>query len=380
MGSLDEATTLLRSVPLFEGLDQEDLARLAGSTSEQEIGEGETLFQEGEEGDRFFVVVDGAVEITRRGGGGGEEKLAVRRNGQAFGEMALLDDSPRSATARAVERSRLLVLERDVFRTFLDPDSAAFRMLVSMSKALRALDVRFTAKEARGFSADGVHEFNRVLQRGLLPRNVAGIEGYEFAATSPYGDGTSGRTVWDLIPGRPGEAHLVVMEAEAGVLPPAHTLAVVRALFRALAERSDGVDALLGGVSDALAESTVEGSDAFARCGVLRVGRESAEWGSGGKTPAGLVRADGTVEILTSFGPPLGMLKGFHYGRRVVELEAGDSVLILSSGSEGLLRGAGDLIRSLGKEPVQEVVATLRGAVDRAKSGTDTTVAFLRKK
>ncbi len=66
MATVDEIIPLLRKVSLFEGLPREDLERLAGIGEERVLPAGETLFEEGEEGDAFFAVVSGAVEILRR--------------------------------------------------------------------------------------------------------------------------------------------------------------------------------------------------------------------------------------------------------------------------------------------------------------------------
>ncbi len=379
MESLDQATTLLRRVPLFEGLAPEDLQELAAEMEEVTGEAGEVLFQEGDEGDRFFVVVEGAVEISRAGRGGTVEKLAVRRQGEAFGEMALLDDAPRSASARLVETARLLVLDRESFRSFLDPDSAAFGMLVSLSKALRALDVRFTARQNQASAGDGVRDFNRLLQRGLLPRNVPAIEGYEFAAGTPRIEGAVGATVWDLVD-LDGEAKLLaVLEVEGRDFPPAHTLALTRSLLRAFSESGSAPGRLLGLVNDALVDGAVEGVHQSVACGLLQVGGSAVHWAAAGKIPGVQLPEGGGVDLLPSSGPPLGVLPEFRYGTRELTLQVGESVAVFSSGSEGLVRGAGDLIRRLQHQSAEDVVGTLHRAVERARPGVETSITLLRK-
>ncbi len=80
--STEEVTAVLAEVDLFEGLPDDDLERIArivgGATAEA----GEMLFEEGDPGDAFYVVVAGAVEIVKQVAGGDEEKLAVRRGGR----------------------------------------------------------------------------------------------------------------------------------------------------------------------------------------------------------------------------------------------------------------------------------------------------------
>ncbi len=92
----------LHRVNLLKGLPDEELHALVEVMKGLKAGPGDHLFNEGDEEDKFFFVTEGAVEIVKAVPGGGEEKLAVRRAGDVFGEMALLNDAPRSATARAV--------------------------------------------------------------------------------------------------------------------------------------------------------------------------------------------------------------------------------------------------------------------------------------
>jgi len=128
---------LLEKVELFEGLPDDDLKRIAAIVRGTSVAAGEVLFEEGEPGDAFYIVFDGAMEITKARPDGSQDRLAVRRRGEAFGEMALLNDAPRSATARAVEDTRLIAVDREDFQLLLGGDSLALRMMRVLSKALR---------------------------------------------------------------------------------------------------------------------------------------------------------------------------------------------------------------------------------------------------
>jgi len=79
------------------------------------IAEGSAVFQEGDLGDRAYVVQDGAIEIVRRGDDGQEMVLGTIEKGGIFGEMALIDDQPRMATARATVSTTVIAVPRDVF-------------------------------------------------------------------------------------------------------------------------------------------------------------------------------------------------------------------------------------------------------------------------
>ena len=109
----------LRRAALFKGLPDEELRALAGIVKRIKAEPGDLLFEEGDEDDRFYVVTAGAVEIVKHVPGGGEEKLAVRRAGHAFGEMALLNSAPRFATARVARECECMTLSRDDFERLM---------------------------------------------------------------------------------------------------------------------------------------------------------------------------------------------------------------------------------------------------------------------
>ena len=117
---------MLGATALFSGLDSKHLARLARIGAEESHAKGDAVFHQGDQGDTFYLVIEGAVRISRQVAGLGEEALAVLRSGSAFGEMALIDDSPRSADALVHESCRLFVVRKADLEDllFLDRDLA----------------------------------------------------------------------------------------------------------------------------------------------------------------------------------------------------------------------------------------------------------------
>jgi CRP-like cAMP-binding protein len=132
-----ERVTLLAKVPLFEGLTPAALDIVAAVASEESYPTGHVIFEHGDLGDKIYVILEGRVRISRNVPGMGEEALAVLNPGAIFGEMALLDDTPRSADARVHERCRLLILSRETFEDllFLNKD-LAYEVLWSMVRIL----------------------------------------------------------------------------------------------------------------------------------------------------------------------------------------------------------------------------------------------------
>ena len=127
----------LAKIELFAGLKPEALALIAKVATEESHGLGEKVFEHGDVGDKFYLILEGRVRISREVAGMGEEALAILGPGQVFGEMALLDDSPRSADARVHERCRLLAISKDSFDDllFLHKD-LAYEVLWSVVRIL----------------------------------------------------------------------------------------------------------------------------------------------------------------------------------------------------------------------------------------------------
>jgi len=130
-------TELLTNIGLFESLTDEDLEALSNRLEESDYSEGDIVFKQGDEGDSLFIVEEGAVEISF-GEGKTRVVLASLFPGQYFGELSLFDGSPRSATATATKRSRLVRLDRHALVDFVNKNpQAALRIIAEMGERLR---------------------------------------------------------------------------------------------------------------------------------------------------------------------------------------------------------------------------------------------------
>ena len=128
----------LANVPMFQDLPKKALERLERITRERRFKAGDTIFKEGDEGVGFFMISDGAVNISRGG-----TQLNTLKAGDFFGEMALLDNHRRSATVTASQDTTCLAMMRSDFLAELraNPD-LSLEVLASLSKRLRELDQR----------------------------------------------------------------------------------------------------------------------------------------------------------------------------------------------------------------------------------------------
>jgi CRP-like cAMP-binding protein len=114
-----DAEQALAKMNLFRGLAPGALEHIAAIAGEETQDTGSFVFREGELGDKLYLILAGKVRISRQLPGMGEEALAVLGPGEAFGEMSLIEDSPRSADALVHERARLLVITREAFEDLL---------------------------------------------------------------------------------------------------------------------------------------------------------------------------------------------------------------------------------------------------------------------
>jgi CRP/FNR family cyclic AMP-dependent transcriptional regulator len=113
------ATDVLKKVPLFSDLSEAELARFADVTREREYPKNSVILFEDDPGDALYIVSSGQVKVVLIGEDGREVILSVLGDGDFFGEMALIDDEPRSAHVIAMRDSQLLVLRRDDFQAEL---------------------------------------------------------------------------------------------------------------------------------------------------------------------------------------------------------------------------------------------------------------------
>ncbi len=115
-----------------------DLRQIDGITDEKSYSREEVIIQEFTAAERFFIIYKGKIEITKKFEDGEEFVLAVHSNGDFFGEMALLDEGPRSATARALEPTTVFEISRHNFETLLYKAPAlAFSIMTELSSRLR---------------------------------------------------------------------------------------------------------------------------------------------------------------------------------------------------------------------------------------------------
>lgn len=131
----------LRQVALFAELPQERLQQLAQMVRRRTYHRGETIFHKGDPGNGLYIITSGQVKVVLPSESGEEAVLAVLETSEFFGELALFDGLPRSATVVAVTHTEVLVLHRDDFLGFVTRNpEVAIACFAALSRRLRATD------------------------------------------------------------------------------------------------------------------------------------------------------------------------------------------------------------------------------------------------
>ena len=136
-----QTADFLASVPMFSGLQRDELLKFAELTRERTYPKGSVILFQGDPGDSLYVLRQGRAKVVLIGEDGREVILGVLEPGAHFGELALIDDQPRSAHVIAMEDSQLLILRREDFRRRVEANpSVAWALLTELSRRLRRAD------------------------------------------------------------------------------------------------------------------------------------------------------------------------------------------------------------------------------------------------
>lgn len=152
----DKYGELAKRVPLFHGLDAEDVAKIFSKGMTMEVEKGNVLFYQGTTGNQMYVVLGGRIDLFD-----GKKHLTSMRTGDLFGEMAVILNEPRSASAVAGETSRVFVLSETVFEKLMTK-KAAIRILLNivsvMAKRIREMNAKLAETRAALATTVALHD------------------------------------------------------------------------------------------------------------------------------------------------------------------------------------------------------------------------------
>jgi CRP-like cAMP-binding protein len=146
---------ILKKIYFFEGLTQKELSEITKICQNVSYKKGDIIFKEGSFGDKFYIITKGAIRISKVIPNIGEEALAVLKSGDYFGEMALIDDFPRSADAIANEDAVLMTISKsDLDNLLYFNKEIAYKLLWTFCRTL-STRLRETNEKLVGFFALG---------------------------------------------------------------------------------------------------------------------------------------------------------------------------------------------------------------------------------
>lgn len=132
-----EKTEILKDIVLFKDLTTFEIIKVNKVTKTRNLKSDEVIFREGTTGDSLYIVKSGSVRVTKLDEGGEEKVLAILNPGDHFGEIALVDNHPRSATVIANEDSELIQIQAEDFNKLLENDKEiALKFYKSFLKVL----------------------------------------------------------------------------------------------------------------------------------------------------------------------------------------------------------------------------------------------------
>jgi CRP/FNR family cyclic AMP-dependent transcriptional regulator len=166
----------LATIPFFSGLDPVALERVASGMRSRRFRRGEVIFHLGDPGDALFVIVSGDVKISLPSETGDEAILATLRPGEVFGELALLDGAPRSASATALTATETVVLPRDRFRELIATEAGVRdALLASIAGELRRLTTHVEELHFLDITGRLAARLVRLAQEGGTPTTEGAI-------------------------------------------------------------------------------------------------------------------------------------------------------------------------------------------------------------
>jgi signal transduction histidine kinase len=134
----------LRGIPFFEELSDNDILSISKYCTAKVVEPGQILFNEGDPADKFYIIMSGEVEVWKAFNTDDEDMLAIHGHGKLFGEMALIDNMPRSATVKTKTHTRLLQIgEHDFQNMIRENSSVAFSIVRSLSSMVRKSNETF---------------------------------------------------------------------------------------------------------------------------------------------------------------------------------------------------------------------------------------------
>lgn len=345
-------TSIFRSI--FKGLDERALDTLRELAELRTYPPETMLCHQGEVEHTFYVIVEGMVAISQVLEDGQERMLNILRPRQYFGELALLDDTPRMANCITITTTTVLEITEEVFQAVLETSPAvAYSLMRHVVDMLRNtdklaiadltdknLELQSAYEELKAAQADLVEkerlerelEIAANVQRTLLPARLPEVDDYRFAAFLNPARHVGG-DFYDVMVLDDEHVGLLLADVADKSVQAALFMAVTRTLFMVESRRSLSPSQVAADVHRGVMD-VAPSADIFVTAfyGVLHRPSGKLAYVSAGHERPILIRADGQLDQLPGNGRFLGMLDPLELDQFSVELQPGDRLVVFSDG------------------------------------------------
>lgn len=346
---------LIGQVPLFAELPAEEHAHLAATLRQVTYASGALLFREGDYGDRFYIVLEGELEIIKAMGTASELMLDARGSGEFVGEMSMLNrDNVRTASVRARGETRLLEMQHAEFDALMhrhpelayemvrvlsnrlrDANNATIRDLQAKNRQLTQAYLDLQAAQDQIIEQETLArelQVARNIQEHMLPRTLPIMAGFDFSACMVPARVVSG-DFYDFISLDDDRLGVVVADVCGKSLPAALLMALTRSLLRAEASRDGSPSDVLLSVNRHLLDMNDSRTFVTMLYGVLhRQTRQFTYVRAGHELPL-VVGPEGDIFVPEmGLGQPLGILPRPALDLQTVEIPRGGVLLLYTDG------------------------------------------------
>jgi serine phosphatase RsbU (regulator of sigma subunit) len=346
---------LIGQVPLFAQLPAEEHAYLAATLEQVIYPSGTLLFREGEYGDRFYIVLEGELEIIKAMGTASELMLDARGGGEFVGEMSMLNrDNVRTASVRTRGQTRLLVMKHDQFDALMhrhpelayemvrvlstrlrDANNATIRDLQDKNRQLTQAYHDLQAAQDQIIEQETLArelQVARNIQEHMLPRSLPIMAGFDFSACMVPARVVSG-DFYDFIPLDDERLGIVIADVCGKSLPAALLMALTRSLLRAEASRDSAPSDVLRSVNRHLLDMNDSRTFVTMLYGVLHQRTREFTYVRAGHELPVVISSGGEVIVPDlGLGQPVGILPQPALDLQTVVIPSGGVLLLYTDG------------------------------------------------
>ena len=346
---------ILARTPLFNGLPEDEINQLSETLRVLEIPPNTVLFQEGEVGDRFYIIIQGQIEVIKALGTPEERLIGLRGPGEFVGELSLINRAGlRTASVRSLGPAHLWEMSHEEFDDLLHRQPLmTFELINVLSERLtNAHDSTIKDLQEKNFELTQAYEELKAaqaqiiekerlerelqvafeIQTSILPQSLPELKGYDFGALMVPARAVGG-DFYDIVPLSSNKVGIIIGDVADKGVPSAIFMAQTHALLYAMAKRESTPAQVLREVNELLLRIGESSLFVTVLYGVLdRTTNEFAYARAGHELPI-IINADGETEIAPyEQGQLMGILDDLVLDEQIISCPPGGTILLYTDG------------------------------------------------